>query len=1328
MLRNYSRFLTGLAVLSIALMGVWPCWGQGASTGTITVTVVDPSGGVVPDAELMLTDLETNNVRKATTNASGTYSFVNLPLGTYSLMVNKKGFEGQTFASVVVHATQVTDVSAKLSVGTAKENIVVHESETPLVQTTSNAISTTINVKQLSDLPINGRDVSQLAFLTPGYTGIQGNGNGTWNGLPVIAQGNNIDGVISSTSRMKFSGNQAPVLQARLEDIQEMTVQTDQLNLSTGFGQSDMQVNFVTKRGTNAFHGRLFENFQNTALDANSWVNKADGLPRNHLILNDFGGSLGGPILKNRLFFFGSYAEIKQPGGYTETNQVLTPAAQGGSFFAPGMSRPVQLVGTPTSVAASAGVNNTINARVTQEIANVNKVIPSGTLTGQQGDPNVQNLNWFEPSPITYYFPAVRVDFNASSNVRMDIAWNQTKENQPNSIAPWFPGPGYASSGGEFLLSAYTASFGLEWTISPTLVNQFRGGFLYNYTNYGKGSQPPTVGGPNVYWDLPYPTAPSLYGTMSGDAYQQPTSQYYPLFNFSDSATLQHGSHTFMFGVDWYREQDHYWNAPAGIAMTNLGLVPGDPAFTPMANALASAGANPTEQAEGEQLYAVLTGDIGASNGPAVRTAFSLNPVTKQYQNNTAPFVLDELQKAWGVFFQDSYRMKPSFTLNYGLRWDFTGDDHDLKSAYESAGLDGVWGPSGAGNEFKPGVLEGNINPLLVARAHQYHPWNVSPQPQLGIAWAPGFSKGLLGSLAGSGQTVVRAGFSLRNYTEPYQFFWDAASDYGAFFYQNNQLIDNQQFAPGSLLLQGAPYTGMMFPPYSNVTPNYTTSFPEAGLTFIQPFQQIFNPGIALGAFNPNIRQPYTESWNFGIQREIGNNNAIEIRYIGSHSVHQWLTLFTDETNIFENGFLTQFEQAQKNLALNTAAGVSSFSPAAGVPGTADTPIFDQAFLGLGPTDPGGYGSTQFISFLQNGAAGAAATALAGGPGGNPTYYCNLVNQSQFPASVNPCTNNVGYTGPGGPYPINFFQMNPYESGQDVGYMTAAGHSNYNALQVDFRQKQWHGMQFDVNYTWSHTLGINTNNSWTGVFNQYTMRDLGLSYGPLPFDVRHSVHANGTYDLPFGSGKRYLNSGGIVNRVVGGWTVGTIIEFQTGEPFELQGAQFLNGVYSSTYNDFADPGIVLNGVSRSQLQNSVGVYRIPVSTWQANGNTGAAPFVDIVNPAYLANSGTGGGSNLSLIAPNTTPGTIGQLVWLHGPRYFNEDFALTKRIPIRENILFNLQAEMLNAYNHPNFGFNPPYGGANINGFTFATAGPLAVPNSPTDGARQLELRANLEF
>ena len=307
---NLAAVLVALCVLNVL-----PAWAQHGSEGSIAVIVRDSTGSVVQDAQLELRDLATNATQAAGTQDSGTYRFVNLPLGNYKLSVSKAGFKTAIFDPVIVQATKTTDISATLAVGAVSEVVVVNDSGAPLVETSSSAISTVVDLKQIENLPIQGRDLAQLNRLVPGYTG-------TWDGLPSIAQGNNIDGVIGSSSRMKFGGNSAPAVSPRLEDIQEMTVQTNQLDLNQGYGQANMQTNFVTRRGGSTFHGRVFEDHRDASLNANSWHNDAVNslnpnsppIRKNPFILNDFGGSLGGPIIKDKLFFFGTFAMSKQPG------------------------------------------------------------------------------------------------------------------------------------------------------------------------------------------------------------------------------------------------------------------------------------------------------------------------------------------------------------------------------------------------------------------------------------------------------------------------------------------------------------------------------------------------------------------------------------------------------------------------------------------------------------------------------------------------------------------------------------------------------------------------------------------------------------------------------------------------------------------------------------------------------------------------------------------------------------------------------------------------------------------------------------------------------
>jgi hypothetical protein len=330
-------------------------------------------------------------------------------------------------------------------------------------------------------------------------------------------------------------------------------------------------------------------------------------------------------------------------------------------------------------------------------------------------------------------------------------------------------------------------------------------------------------------------------------------------------------------------------------------------------------------------------------------------------------------------------------------------------------------------------------------------------------------------------------------------------------------------------------------------------------------------------------------------------------------------------------------------------------------------------------------------------------------------------------ASFTPCATNLGFTGAGAGYPINYFQANPYEAGGSTMLLTSGGYSTYHALQVDFRQKQWHGMQFDVNYTWAHNLGLATQNDWEGLLdNTETLRNLRASYGPTLYDLRHTININGTYDLPFGKGKRFVNHGGFVDQVVGGWTVGTIFTFNSGSPFQLFGG-YNTFNFAHNYN-IGDGGVDLVGLTRSQLQSNVGVFPLNLAQYQAancpqtSGGpppTCAPPIVDTINPAILANQG--GGANSGFMVPNTSAGTLQPQLWLHGPRFWNADLAITKSVTIRENIRFSLQGEFLNAFNHPNFGtpdsgvqdsgFGTTFGALNENGF-----------------GRQVEVRANLSF
>lgn len=1299
LLQTKLRWL--LCLLPLALMTGF-AHAQAGSQGSVSVSVTDASGGMIPKASLVLMEKATNLAHKAVSSDRGTYTFVNLNIGDYQLTVTKDGFANTVLQSVRVQSSQTTDVVAALKVGSAQETVSVSADQTPLLDVTTNSIGSVIDLKWIEDLPVVGRNLTSLALLTPGFTGnVTGGAGGTlgygvWNGQPFANQSSNLDGTVGGPTRAKYVGDVSPSATPRVENIAEMSVNTDQIDLDQGFGQASMTVNYVTRSGTNKFHGRVYDDWRNSGLFANTYAHNVSGQSRTKVIWNDFGGSLGGPIKRDKLFFFGSLSTRRIPGGIDSSNNYLTSAMQSGNFTyagTDGSNHTVNLLTLAQQYNTSNGTSlpTTVNSEVAGQFSAINSAVGSGsTLT--TSDPNIGEVDWSSSAPNIYYYPTFKIDYNMTDKVRMNLAWNMTNQTQNGSYPPPFPGSGFSDQGGSYHTRGYAASYGLDWDIKPTLLNQLKIGYLYNVHQYANDAKPLYATEPYVDWGL------ENYGfnyQMSGQQYTLPVSNYYPVVNVSDSLSWQKGTHSMKMGFSGYREQDHYWNPPAGFPYIGLGIASGDPAENAITNASSTSNcedaplpcASSDMAGEAQQMYAVLAGRISWAYG---NNTYDQKTNSYSQAGTTSAYNLDERQTAWGLYFQDSWRALPTLTLNYGLRWDFTGDNYDLTGAYHNVSEASIYGPSGIGNLFNPGSLQGTDNPTIDAHPHAYSGWNVAPQPAFGFAWNPKDVNGYLGRLLGEGKTVIRGGFNLRNFTMPQQYFWDNASAYGSFFYQTFYLDANNTgqagtFAPGSLAL------GDAMPTYGLSPASYVNSEPLADFTFTN--------SLAVTGIDPHIRQPYTESWNLGVERQFGNS-ALEVRYQGNRTLHQWIAIDPNEVNVFENGFLAEFKQAQANLTANEANGMASFANN-GLSGQADLPIMTAAFAGESANSVDGsladFANGSFINELQSGQVGAMASTLSG-VSGTTTYFCNLVG-----SSFAPCANNAGYTGSGAGYPTNFFQANPYAAGSSTSYMLAAGYSNYNSLQVDYRMQNWRGLAFDANYTYGKTLSLGSTRSWTASGdNIMTLRDMRRGYGPTPFDIRQVLHFSGTYDLPFGKGKAFLNSNNIASAVLGNWTVGSIVIFQSGAAQQIYGG-------NQTFNDFADGGITLSGVSRKQLQQAVGVHRIA-------GTSRAM----LINPKYLSSS-SGGAANSTYINPNTTPGTIGDVLFLYGPHAFYHDMSLSKTIPIRESINFKLQSEFLNVWNHPVFGSTPYSFGSSVQSSQFAQG---SVTNNP----RWIELRANIEF
>jgi len=1267
----------GTAILCAAAVPV--AYGQAGSVGTVSVTVDDPAGAAVPAATLELKDIETNIVQKGATQANGTFAFPYVAFGKYALTVAKTGFETQLLNDIEVQTGRTTDVKVTLKIGATQQTVTV-ESESPLVESDNSVLADTLDTKQVVNLPLQGRNMFSLALLVPGWasTGITSttttNGlstAGTFDNLPGGAMGGaEFDGTQAISNRFRSGGFTygTSVVQPRIEDVAEMTIQTAQLDLS-GNGVSAMRIAVVTRRGTNQFHGRVFEDFQNTDLNANAWSNNARNLPRNIVKLNDFGFSVGGPVWKNKLFFFGTYAESIQPQSITASANVLSPGAQTGVFQYKASNGSIQSVNV-LQIGANAGGPGTVNSAIGTQLGQINGVLGDGVLA-PTSDPNISTLSWQYAARRTIYYPALRFDYNLNEAVRLNVSYTQTKTVYPGANAAVFPGGIDTVDLTSSNSNNKIAGFGIDWTIRPTLINQFHAGYMYQYSVFDPENE-----GLDLAKVFPQAWA---YGTSvyASSIYpRQAISSYYPMLSGSDSLNWQRGNHQLTFGGGLWHEQDHYWNGPGGYPVTTLNITGNDPILSSFTSALGAAGLTTSQQSSAEGLYATLTGRVsGVSIGGGGRP---LDPRTGTYKP-FGSYNLDESMYAGNFFVQDRWRITNNLTLNYGLRWDIIGDDHDVNGAYSSpASVGDFWGPTPVGAIFQPGNLGGVQNPQFTARVHAYKTSWVNPQPAIALAWSPQTS-GFLGKILPAGKTVIRTGWSLRNYQEGAQNFWAFASNQGTFFFQQGSLTADTSgavgtFQPGSLTL------GQPLPQYALFPTAWSSTLPASTLTFNASFF----------AMNPHIRQPYTEQWNFGIERQINRGSALEIRYAGNEAQHVWFSENLNEVNIFENGFLSEFQNAQNNLAINQANGKGNSFANNGLAGQVALPIFAAAF---GTTTGSLY--NQFTTQFQTGAAGSVAGTLAR----TQSYVCNM-----FGAKFSPCASR-GLGGAGTSYPINFFIVNPFTtSSGGLNYLDAMGHSNYHSLQAVFRQRLNHGMEFDANYTFSHSLVEGPVNGYQanagGSFQ--TDRNFQLSYRPSSYDIRHIFHLSGTYDLPFGKGRALLNSSKLADEIVGGWTLGTILIFQSGPPSQITG-----GYLTVNAND---GGVLFApGVTAKTIQDSVGVYR--------TGN----PWVDTVNPKLLA---ANGGISSSYYVPNTIPGIFGANPYIHGPHWFNDDLSLNKSIPIKERIRTTLQFQFLNVFNHPAFGL----GTLAAQSLSFSQTTGTNSSNGQLTLPRRIEIRANIEF
>jgi hypothetical protein len=1309
------RIFLLLAVLVLLPAGI--ARAQVSNSGQITGTVFDPSGKVISGAQVTVANPATNFTKTVKASGSGVYIVPELQAGTYQVSATAPGFSTAVYQSVIVQVAQTTNLEIKMTVGQVNETVTV-SAEVQTLDTTQNTLSTTISPDLMENLPLNGRDVLEFATLAPGAAdpGIHGNNYNTYNDLPNAAVNISISGTADQFQRYKtFSSSFWDVAPAREGAFEEATVST--AGLDSANGEAGSQVQFNVKRGTDQYHGRGFWQAENSFFNANSWYNNARGIPLPKTRNNFYGGNFGGPLLPKRLvgnhhvYFFVNLEYNKVPNAFSTTNNALTgdtsgPAADcttsglgsaNGCYTYEVSSIPTTTPPWVNGNCSASTMTCTANlytlasnysfptaepSSVANILSGISSFYKNGSLqplgpsqSALQTDNAyyLQQLVYTITQPTTVWYPTTRLDVDVTSKIRWSDSWDLEDSKTP-SYGDW-PGSPYVGNYTGFNNTYYNWTNSVVWTISPTLINTANFGILGTEEVYTPGAKPsgfsqsPVDGVPS---QIELPTSFGVPDLVPGVAESVPRDN--PLWNPSDTLHWVRGNHSFYLGANliYSKMHEQQWVFP-GVPDYTMGIAPGDPAAAmfslsnfPNINNSQSPVTGITGQQAAQNLYAFLTGRVSSVGGGT-----EVNPATGTFQPGYG-YVAQEAKTEGAIYFQDSWRATPHFTLNYGFRWQMTGAIHNTNGEYFSATYQNLLGPSGS--LFQPGTLNGVQNPYIAVNEHPYNGDLIQPSPNLGFAWNPDYTDGFLGKLFGGSKTVIRGSYTINQYDEGWETFENSTVYNGAGYAQYlNYSSSAGMFTPGSVSLDTP---GLFNAVQSTATPpSYQTALPESTYAFFgYPY---------IGSINQNLKEPYIQQWNFGIQRELPGQVVVEVNYVGNHGVHEWQSFNMNEVNTLNNGFASQFKTAQANLAAN---GGASFYD--GGSGDTPTPIFDAAFSGNGITtganDPGGFANPNYIFDLTTGQAGAMATSFAH----NFSTFCNMAG-----ANFSPCGNT------GGTYPINFFQANPYAAVGGAQYLSDPADSTYNGLQISVRHPSGHGLTLGGSYSFSKGLTSRYLSYWTDTAGEdfISLRDPGLNKGPSDYDIRNVFHTYFTYQLPVGRGRAFNVDNSIINGIVGGWNVGSIISWQSGMPFWIQGGY-------GTFNN-EDGLVVLNGVTPNQIQSNIGVYITPNSPY--------AP--EWLNPNF----------STSGIQPNTNPGTIGQMLFLHGPGFFNTDISINKVFPIHERLSLKIQGSFLNAFNHPNW----IVGSNGAPGFISYAAYNLSQPAASYQGSpRVIQFRSEIDF
>ncbi len=1221
-----------------------------AQTSTVAGVVRDSAGGVIPGADVVIKHNATGVTTSAVSNSEGAFSFPGVQVGTYTVTVTLQGFKTFVSNDVVLTSGSPASINAVLEVGGVTETVTV-SSSSEIIQTQASAISSTVTMNQISKLPMTSRSGMDFVNFLPGVSTPQGTRDATVNGLPQGMINITLDGVNIQDNTLRTNaatGNPDgffAIVSPRLDAIEEVTLTTAAQG-SGDSGQGAVQVKFVTRSGSNDFTGSLYETYRSDKLNANTWFNNRDNVDKPTLKQNQPGGRVGGPVMipglfdgRNKAFFFVNYEEFHQPSDVTRTRTVFHPRAETGIF------RYTTSSGTSeVNLLALAAANGQIGA-MDPTIANLLSAIRSatgttGTLTDDT-NPLTQSYRFNVPVESVRRYPTFRLDYNVTDAHRLSTAWNYQKfEDFPdtlNSREATFPG---------FQVAAGQSSTRLSW--SNSLRSTF--GSMVNELRVAYASSPVTFFGELNKDVFSNQNGFHLAFPLVTGASASPIPQGRNAWNllFEDSVNWLRGNHSITAGGSLTHFQTTSYSGSL-VPTINFDVVTGDPAFNMFSGSTGAAnfpGANSTQIGQARQMYALLTGRVSAVNGDA-----ALVDGKYVYMGNNQQ---DGVMREAGFFIQDSWRWKPNFTVNAGLRYELQFPFYPLNNSYSTVTLESICGVSGvndrnnveqACNLFQAGHMPGStpeyINFGKGVRAHDLDKDNWAPS--LGFAWVLGDKGGVLGAVLGD-EAVLRGGVS-RSFSR------EGLTNFTGRFASNPGL--NLFSDPDRSLARGNLGTlPLLLSQPDRLGPG---EFPEAPL---YPFRGIVTDSV--NAFAQNIEVPWADSVSIGLQRALGRNHVVEARYVGTRSRDNWTTYNYNEANIVENGFLAEFRKAQANLQANIAAGRGATFAYTGIPGTSPLPIYLAYFSGIGAGqagDPSRYTSALFSN-------------------SNFVNPLTMWNPNPFtPAGSN---SNSGLFGTAdrrqnalnAGLPANFFIANPDKLGGAI--LTGnGGKTYYNSAQFELRRRLHQGLQFNSSYVFGKAYGSER----TSFRTERVMRRQTGSLG----DLTHQFKANVVYDLPFGRGRKFAgNAGAITERIVGGWSVSMNARVQSGILVDLGNVRLVG----MTPDDVQDMyNLRINSAGRvymwpdAIMNETIKAYSTSATSATGYGSLGA-PSGQYFAPAN--------GPDCIETAPGFGDCGVGSLV-VTGPTFKQFDMSVAKRIALFGSTNLELRVDALNVFNNVNF-------------------------------------------